>query len=61
MKEKYCGYCRRFKSPEGFKKVVHHPSGSTRLMCSMCQEIRKRPHAELVELAEAEKKLKGKR
>lgn len=55
MKERYCPYCVRFKHDEGFKTIVHPVTGSKRMMCMPCQEIRKKPHKELVALSKLEK------
>jgi hypothetical protein len=57
LQVKFCQYCRRDKPREGFR-LIPHLSGSPRAQCADCQEIRKRPRSELVELAEKAKKEK---
>lgn len=54
-------YCSNWRDTAGFKMVLHTPTGSKRGMCPVCQELRKRPRAELVELAEKEKLNRNKR
>lgn len=48
-------YCRNWKEDFGFKQVVHSNSGTRRGMCPGCQEMRKKPHSELIALAERDK------
>jgi hypothetical protein len=55
VKQRFCPYCRNFKADTGFKTVVEARSGSRRGMCQPCQEMRKKPHAELVALSMKEK------
>lgn len=59
--QRYCPYCQAFKPDEGFRVVIHIKSGSKRGMCPPCQDLRKKPHAELVAMAEQDKKLKTER
>lgn len=60
MRERFCPYCVRFRHDEGFRQIVHPQTGSKRGMCPGCQEMRKRPRAELTALA-AQEKLERKR
>lgn len=60
MKERYCMYGRHFKPVEGFITIRHEASGTQRGMCTTCQEVRKKPRAELEALA-ARDKLERKR
>jgi hypothetical protein len=60
VKERFCPYCRCFKTDEGFKVVLHPATGSKRMQCTPCQETRKRPRAELVKLAADEGEAKRK-
>lgn len=41
----YCHYCRTRKPSEGFKVITHLLSGTKRLQCSGCNEVRKSPEA----------------
>lgn len=59
--QRFCMYCSNWRDTYGFKMVLHTQTGSKRGMCPSCQELRKRPHAELVELAEKEKQQRNKR
>lgn len=61
MNQRFCMYCSRWRDPNCFTSIVDHKSGSKRGMCQPCQEMRKRPHAELVELAEKQKLMKKER
>ena len=58
---RFCMYCSNWRDTAGFKTVLHTQTGSKRGMCPVCQDLRKKPHAELVELAEKEKQLRNKR
>ena len=59
-KTRFCGHCQNFKPEEGFKLLVT-PSGVRRVMCQACQEIRKRPQAELQALADRVKEERKKK
>ena len=48
-------YHQGFVDDVGFKVIVHTKTGSKRLMCPNCQTLRKRPHKELIALAERDK------
>lgn len=61
MKDKYCAYCSTFKPDEGFKHMFHLKSGTRRSMCPACQTLRKKPHEELVALAQRDKEERKKR
>lgn len=41
----YCHYCRMRKPSEGFKVITHLLSGTKRLQCPNCNEVRKSPEA----------------
>lgn len=41
----YCHYCRTRKPSEGFKVITHLLSGTKRLQCPTCNEVRKSPEA----------------
>lgn len=41
----YCHYCRTRKPSEGFKVITHLLSGTKRLQCPSCNEVRKSPEA----------------
>lgn len=51
MKQRFCPYCQCFRKDEGFKIILHPTTGTKRGQCPGCQERRKRPRGELVELA----------
>lgn len=41
----YCAYCRTRKPSDGFKVITHLLSGTKRMQCPACNEVRKRPEA----------------
>lgn len=53
MLEIFCSYCQRFRLDGPFKIMRHWRTGSQRKMCKGCQDTRKKPRSELVELAKA--------
>lgn len=55
MLEIFCSYCQRFRMDGPFKTMLHWKTGSKRKMCGGCQETRKKPRSELVELAKTVK------
>ena len=55
MSQRFCMYHQGFVDDVGFKVIVHTKTGSKRLMCPNCQTLRKRPHKELIALAERDK------
>jgi hypothetical protein len=52
---RFCPYCQNFRGDVGFKVIVHFKTQSKRGMCPHCQEVRKRPRADLIAEAGAEK------
>jgi hypothetical protein len=56
MAERYCPYCMKGREDKGFKVVFHAGSKTRRVMCQVCQELRKKPRSELELLAQKEKK-----
>lgn len=61
MSERYCPYCTRFKPDVGFKQILHPPTRSNRGQCPQCQDLRKKPHKELVAMAERDRIERNKR
>lgn len=55
MLERFCPYCQCFRADAGFRTILHPKTMSKRGMCPYCQEKRKRPHSELVAMAEQDK------
>jgi hypothetical protein len=54
-------YCLKFRPNTGFKLVPHLATKSTRGMCPVCQEIRKKPAHELEALAHREREERKKK
>ena len=61
MSERYCMYCLKFRQNQGFKLIPHPQTKSTRGMCPVCQEMRKRPQSELQALAHKEREERKKK
>lgn len=41
----YCAYCQTHKANDGFKVITHLMSGSKRMRCGACSEVRSDPQA----------------
>lgn len=60
MKQRFCAYCRTFRSDEGFKTILHAGSNTRRAMCPCCQELRKLPRSTLQAMADQNRQDKKK-
>jgi len=60
MADKYCAYCRCYRTDEGFRLVMHVSSGTRRAMCSPCQTTRKKPRHILQAMADQDREARKK-
>lgn len=54
MATRYCMYCLCFREDAGFIFILHPSSGTKRGQCPPCQARRKKPRAELEQMAKNE-------
>lgn len=57
--ERFCHYCRRYRTDEGFKPVFDPARKSRRMQCVFCRMTRQRPRIDLENEAKQEREARN--